>query len=110
MNQLLPSVSAPPFEVIEPASVRVPVLAHVPHASRVIPPHVRGELLVDDAELEREIVRLTDHDSDDLFAPLSVNRQYPGGNRCAPAPCKLGIKRLGVFADLTNIMHDQGPF
>ncbi len=59
-----------PFEVVAQAGARIAVVAHVPHASTRLPPEVRAELLVDDAELEQELLRLTDWYSDDLFAPL----------------------------------------
>ncbi|MBD8606029.1 N-formylglutamate amidohydrolase [Aeromicrobium sp. CFBP 8757] len=36
------------------------VVLHVPHASRVIPPDVRGDILLDDDALERELDAMTD--------------------------------------------------
>jgi len=47
----------------DPAS---PVLLHVPHAGRLVPPDVRRRLLPDDAALAAEIDALTDHDTDVL--------------------------------------------
>jgi N-formylglutamate deformylase len=41
---------------------------HVPHASRTIPVDVRQELLLDDAEMELELLRMTDAYTDELFA------------------------------------------
>jgi N-formylglutamate amidohydrolase len=43
------------------------VVVHVPHASREIPADLRTTLLVDDAALERELDRMTDHYTDALF-------------------------------------------
>ena len=44
------------------------VVLHVPHASTVIPADVRGQFLLGDAELERELLLMTDHYVDQLFA------------------------------------------
>lgn len=43
------------------------VVVHVPHSSRVIPSDVRQTLLLDDAELRAEIIRMTDWFTEDLF-------------------------------------------
>lgn len=70
-----------PFLVLEPRTSAVPVVGHVPHASTAIPIGVREEILLDDEGLAREIVRLTDWHTDDLFdwlrdlgATMFVNR------------------------------------
>jgi len=63
-------VAGSAFEVISPAATRRPLVAHVPHASAVIPAEVRAELLVTDAQLEVELLRLTDWHTDSLFAGL----------------------------------------
>ncbi|MGW0022276.1 N-formylglutamate amidohydrolase [Rhodococcus sp. NPDC003382] len=47
---------------------RSPVLIHVPHASRVIPPEVRAELLVTDVELAAELDEATDTATDEIAA------------------------------------------
>lgn len=44
-----------------------PHVLHLPHASRVIPPDLRSSLLLSDDELERELDRMTDHSTDELF-------------------------------------------
>ena len=50
-----------------------PIVLHVPHASREVPPDVRESFVVDDAELERELLLMTDHYTDELFlVPLEV--------------------------------------
>jgi N-formylglutamate amidohydrolase len=61
---------APPFAILPPGAPWRPIVAHVPHASTVIPPAVRAGILLDDEDLARELVRLTDHGSDRLFAWL----------------------------------------
>jgi N-formylglutamate deformylase len=63
-------MAAPPFGVIAPLGPRVPVVAHVPHASTLIPGPIRSEILLSDDELRVELLRLTDWYTDDLFAPL----------------------------------------
>jgi hypothetical protein len=45
---------------------------HVPHASTVIPPEVRGQLLLDDVELARELERMTDARTDELAAAAAA--------------------------------------
>jgi N-formylglutamate amidohydrolase len=60
-----------PFEIVSPRGTAVPVVAHVPHASVAIPDEVRAELVIDDAGLRGEVVRLTDWHTDELFAWLA---------------------------------------
>ncbi|MHB8870626.1 MAG: N-formylglutamate amidohydrolase [Thermoleophilia bacterium] len=58
-----------PFEIVGPSNPRTPIIAHVPHASTVVPPRVRQEsILLSEADLGRELVRLTDWHCDHLFA------------------------------------------
>jgi len=52
------------------AQCEVPLVVHVPHASRVVPPDIRADILLTDAELEVELERVTDHDVDVLFEPV----------------------------------------
>jgi hypothetical protein len=40
------------------------VVLHVPHASTAIPGDVRAGILLDDAELARELLASTDHHTD----------------------------------------------
>ena len=58
-------------KVARPGGRAAPVIAHVPHASTAIPVDVRAELVLSDDELADELLRLTDHDTDRLFAGLS---------------------------------------
>ena len=69
------------FEVLGPVGDARPIVGHVPHASTRIPPTERAGLLVDDAALAAELLRLTDAHTDllfawlrDLGASLMVNR------------------------------------
>src|SRR2546423_11698400 len=43
-------------------------VVHVPHSSTVIPDDVRETLVLSDADLERELLRMTDRYTDELFA------------------------------------------
>ena len=63
-----PSVDTHPFKLLTPPTHRVPVIAHVPHASTVIPPDVRKTIVLNAPGLRREIVRLTDWHAHDLFS------------------------------------------
>jgi N-formylglutamate deformylase len=60
----VPSVA---YRVIVPAMLRLPAIAHVPHASTVIPEAIRASIVLDDSELQRELVRMTDWHVDRLF-------------------------------------------
>jgi N-formylglutamate deformylase len=53
----------PVFEVLAGAADS-PVILHVPHASRVIPPAVRAGILLDDAALAAELDHMTDAHTD----------------------------------------------
>ena len=61
----------PAFDVLPPVAPRAPLIVHVPHASTRIPGEVRAEIRLDDAELDAELIRLTDWHTDDLFGQLS---------------------------------------
>ncbi|MFF6776646.1 N-formylglutamate amidohydrolase [Streptomyces sp. NPDC012637] len=50
---------APSYELLAGAPDS-PVLLHVPHSSRVVPPEVRAGIVLDDAGLERELDHITD--------------------------------------------------
>ena len=49
------------------ADVTNGAILHIPHSSRFIPQHVRATLLLFDAELKAELIRMTDSYTDDLF-------------------------------------------
>ena len=55
------------------------VILHVPHDSVVIPPEVRGQFLLDDAELQAELRRaLSPAEREALLSALWGNLRYPG--------------------------------
>lgn len=72
----------PAAAVVEAATGRPrPIVVHVPHAATAIPADVRAGLLLDDAQLARELRLLTDHRTDvlsgdvgELGATRVVNR------------------------------------
>ncbi|MEU0335427.1 N-formylglutamate amidohydrolase [Streptomyces sp. NPDC006193] len=49
----------PPFELL-PGAAGSPVLLHVPHSARAVPPDVRAGIVLGDAALERELDHITD--------------------------------------------------
>ncbi|WP_086725554.1 N-formylglutamate amidohydrolase [Streptomyces carpinensis] len=53
------SGTAPSFELL-PGAVGSPVILHVPHSARAIPPDVRADIVLDDAALEQELDHITD--------------------------------------------------
>lgn len=48
-----------------------PLLGHVPHSGLVIPPDVRPTLRLNDADLNDEMMAVTDHLTDSLYAPIT---------------------------------------
>jgi len=64
----MPEPTPQPFSVTPPRGAQTPVIAHVPHAATRVPDRVRRGIVLDEAELRREIVRLTDWHADRLFA------------------------------------------
>jgi N-formylglutamate amidohydrolase len=57
----------PMFEQLSDATVtQVPLVVHVPHCATSIPPRYRSELAIDDDELARELLLMTDHYTDEL--------------------------------------------
>jgi N-formylglutamate deformylase len=63
----VPRMGEPVFEV-QPGAPGSPVILHVPHSSRRIPPHVRERILLDDRALAAELELLTDQHTDRLAA------------------------------------------
>ncbi|GAA4317425.1 N-formylglutamate amidohydrolase [Streptomyces venetus] len=48
-----------PFDVL-PGAGHSPVILHVPHAAREVPPSVRADIVLDDEQLARELDHITD--------------------------------------------------
>ena len=48
----------------------IPLVVHVPHSATIIPPDIRQTLCLDDHELQRELLCMTDWYTDRLFDPV----------------------------------------
>lgn len=56
----------------------IPVILHIPHSSHTIPDDLRDSITVDDAELNAELLRITDAYTEDLFRlPGSARVVHP---------------------------------
>jgi len=62
-----PKVVTKKYEVIR-GEAGLPLLAHVPHSSTIIPPDVRKTLTISDVALSAEILEMTDWFVDELFS------------------------------------------
>jgi N-formylglutamate amidohydrolase len=77
------------------------MVAHVPHASTVIPPDIRARLLPDDDALAAELVRMTDWHTDALFAftgDLGAIRLVNGRSRLVVDPERFADDTLEPMA------------
>ncbi|GHE82301.1 hypothetical protein GCM10014715_42660 [Streptomyces spiralis] len=78
------AAAAPPsFEVL-PGAADSPVILHVPHAAREIPPAVRAGIVLGDTALERELDHITDAHTDRIAeeaARLSARTPWRFVNR-----------------------------
>ncbi|MFJ7068064.1 N-formylglutamate amidohydrolase [Streptomyces sp. NPDC101115] len=63
---------APSYELLAGAPDS-PVLLHVPHSSRVVPPEVRAGIVLDDAGLERELDHITDAHTEAIAAVAAAS-------------------------------------
>ncbi|WP_217235382.1 N-formylglutamate amidohydrolase [Streptomyces sp. AC555_RSS877] len=63
--------AAPSFELL-PGAAGSPVILHVPHSAREMPPGVRAGIVLDDAGLERELDHITDAHTARIAAEASA--------------------------------------
>lgn len=56
-----------PFE-IKKAKVSIPLLVHIPHSSTYIPPEMKARFLLSEKDLQKELLRMTDRYTDELFS------------------------------------------
>ncbi|KMS76290.1 N-formylglutamate amidohydrolase [Streptomyces viridochromogenes] len=59
--------AVPSFELL-PGAAESPVILHVPHSAREIPPEVRAGIVLDDSALERELDHIVDAHTAELAA------------------------------------------
>ncbi|MFI7008251.1 N-formylglutamate amidohydrolase [Streptomyces sp. NPDC050145] len=91
MDTSVPDGCGPAFRLV-PGSPQSPVILHVPHGSRAVPPQVRRGLLLDDAQLERELDLITDaHTATLAERAVAATR--------APAPWMLVNERSRLVVD-----------
>ena len=79
----------------------------MPHSSTCIPVEVRAQLLVDDAELSRELIRLTDWHTDRLYgwtADLGAAQFINGLSRLVIDPERF----VDDAAELVERAHSSG--
>ncbi len=67
-GQAVTAAAPLPFRVIRPRVRARPIVAHIPHGSAAIPPDVRAGILLSDADLAAELVRMTDWRTRELYA------------------------------------------
>lgn len=72
------------------------VVLHVPHDSTEIPTAVRSQFLLDDVELERELVSITDHHTLAMFAGAAPG---PVAVRAPVSRLVVDVERFQVDAD-----------
>jgi len=68
-----PTAPPPPSVEVLEGDATSPVVVHVPHASRTLPPEARADLELDDAALEVELDAMTDA-ATDVLAQQAVER------------------------------------
>jgi N-formylglutamate deformylase len=68
--------AGPSFELLPGARVS-PVILHVPHSAREIPPSVRAGILLDDEALERELDHITDAHTARIAAEAAERSSVP---------------------------------
>ncbi len=69
--------AVPSFELL-PGAEGSPVILHVPHSAREIPPEVRAGILLDDRALERELDHIVDAITSSTRTPRNSPRRPPG--------------------------------
>lgn len=56
-----------PFE-IKKLKVTIPLLVHIPHSFTYIPPEIKAKLLLSEMDLQKELLRMTDRYTDEIFS------------------------------------------
>ncbi|MFD3533272.1 N-formylglutamate amidohydrolase [Streptomyces sp. NPDC058664] len=90
--------------LLHPGAPDSPVILHVPHSSRVVPPDARAGITLDDAALERELDHITDSWTAELAAgaaeaaPLTPWRFVNGLSRLVVDPERFPDEREEMLA------------
>lgn len=93
------------FELIgSPEYADTAILAHVPHSSTAMPGMLRWTVNLDDDELAKELLRVTDHFTDDIFDSLT----YVGGVMFVNRLTRLVIDPERFRNDEDEVMSKQG--
>ena len=67
-------------------SITIPLVANIPHSSTYIPPSIKQSFVLNNEDLEKELLKLTDRYVDELFScvhemgGVSVFPSYTGGH------------------------------
>lgn len=80
-----------------------PIIFHIPHASQRIPVDVRQSILLSQADLENELIRMTDAFTDELFAA-----DIPGVQTVIHQVSRLVLDPERFLDDDQEIMAKQG--
>ena len=83
-----------------------PIILHVPHASRVVPPDVRAGMVLSDAELEHELDQMTDSFTDVIVARALVASGVDA--RVVAAPVSRLVVDVERFTDGSEPMEAVG--
>ncbi|MER5966003.1 N-formylglutamate amidohydrolase [Streptomyces sp. NPDC002057] len=111
------SSAAPAFR-LHPGAPDSPVILHVPHSSRVVPPDVRSGITLDEAALARELDHITDAHTAEVAAaaaaaaPLTPWRFVNGLSRLVVDPERFPDEReemlaVGMGAVYTRTTHRE---
>jgi hypothetical protein len=65
-------MSKEPFSIISKGESTISVIAHVPHGSTFIPQDVRYYIMLNDADLETELILMTDRFTPELFSGIAA--------------------------------------
>lgn len=88
-------------------AVALPIIIHVPHASRFVPMHCHGDFVLTEAELREVIEALVDHDTDRLALPLvALGAHVLVNNVCRVV---MDPERYAADADEIAAVWGMGP-